>query len=141
MDHQTAVEDSPRAASITADLVTIAELQLRLFEADLRRLWRGAMWALIAWAVAGGLFIAVVPVALAGAGLLLADSLGQSPAAGLLWVALAACGLIAILVFAGWRQLRMQAGCLQRSRQELHENLKLLKNAASILRNPFKGFA
>lgn len=119
------------AAGITHDLLTIAELQTRLLVADLRRLAQAALWGLAAWVAAVALLFALVPTALAGAGLLLAAALDQSPGVGLLWVALGATIVLAILIVVGWWQFRRQLESLQRSRQELDKNLALVKRILS----------
>jgi hypothetical protein len=108
---------------------------MQLFVADLRGLWRGAIWALGAWLVGLGLLAASLPIALAGAGLWLADATAQSPAAGLLWAALLAMLLMAILVAAGWWHCRRQLAGLQRSRGELQDNLAMLKRILSNYSN------
>ncbi len=136
MDHQAAVDDH-RPGGVTNDVVAIAELQFRLLAAELRRLWRGAMWALAAWLAAAALCVVVVPVALAGVGLGVAEVLGQGPAAGLLWVSLVTILLALALAIAGWRQIRSQAGSFDRSRNELRENFRLVKQAVQQLKNPF----
>jgi hypothetical protein len=146
MDHQTTVNgshgrESPaqalagNAAALAHDLLTISELQIQLLIADLRRLWRGALWALGAWLVGLGLLAAAMPIALAGIGLWLADATAQTPAAGLLWVALFAVLLMAILIAAGWWQCRRQLAGLQRSRRELQDNLATLKRILSNYSN------
>ncbi len=137
MDHQTTVNGEAHevpsrtlarnAAGIAHELVGMAELQGELLAADFRQIVRDAIRGLSFWVVAGLLAFATLPVALAGAGLWLAEGLDQRPAAGLLWVSLAAALLAAGAGMAGWLQFRMQAMTLERSRRELRENIMLLK--------------
>ncbi len=109
------------------DLVSLAELQWQLLMADLRGVWSGAVVAVGATIVALLLAVAALPVMLAALGLLLADATGLSPAAGMLWVVLAALIVTCGLLGAGWWHLREQVAGLQRSRRELRQNLNTLK--------------
>ncbi len=137
MDHQATVNGDDRevptrrlarnAAGIAHDLLGMVELQGELLAADFREIVRDALRGLSFWVVAVLLAFATLPVALAGAGLWLADGINQRPAAGLLWVSLAAGVLAAAAGFAGWLQFRLQAMTLERSRRELRENIALLK--------------
>jgi hypothetical protein len=119
------------AAGMAHDLLTMGELQMQLFLADLQSFARRGAWVLAAWLFGAALGAAALPILLAGLGLWLADMLNQSPAAGLLWVALASAILTATLIAAGYYQFRRQLGGFERSRRELHENLAVLKRLLS----------
>lgn len=137
MDHQTAVNGAARdvparalargAAGIAHDLVGIAELQAELLGADVREVARAAARGIGFWLVAAALFAAMLPVAIAGLGLWLANEFEWSPAVGLLVAALGATVLAAAAGIAGRAQFRSQAATLERSQRELRENIKLLK--------------
>jgi uncharacterized membrane protein YqjE len=142
MDHQATLIDRSRRdssvqalthslASIAQDMVMIAELQVRLLAVDLRALRQGALRGLMTWMIACGLLVAVLPTALVGTGLWLADVAHVSPAAGLLWVAFGAVLLIIGLFLAGWRQLKRQRVGLQRSRKELRASLAAMRQVLS----------
>jgi hypothetical protein len=140
MDHQATLVDRPRRdssaqalthslASIAQDMVMIAELQVRLLAEDLRALRQGALRGLVMWVIACGLLVAVLPTALIGTGLWLADVAHVSTAAGLLWVAFGAVLLVIGLFLAGWRQIRRQRVGLQRSKKELRASLDAMRQA------------
>ena len=142
MDHQATLTDRPgrdssaqalthSLASIAQDMATIAELQVRLLAVDLRALRQGVLRGLVAWVIACGLLVAVLPTGLIGTGLWLADVAHVSTAAGLLWVAFGAVLLVIGLFFAGWRQLKRQRVGLQRSRKELHASLAAMRQVLS----------
>jgi hypothetical protein len=123
------------AAGVTHDLVTIAELQMQLLLAELGRLARGTLWGLAFLLLATALLIALLPTLLAGLGLWLASVTLQTPAAGLLWVALTAGLLMAVSIALGCWKLRAQLEGLQRSRKEFEANLALLKRILSNYSN------
>ncbi len=142
MDHQATLIDRERrdssaqslthsVASIAQDMVTIAELQMRLLVVDLRALRQGALRGLVTWLIACALLVAVLPTALIGTGLWLADAAHVSTAAGLLWVAFGAVLLVIGLFLAGWRQLKRQRVGLQRSRKEIRANLAAMRQMLS----------
>ena len=142
MDHQATLIDRPgrdssaqtlthSVASIAQDLVKIAELQVQLLAVDLRALRQGALRGLVTWMIACGLLVAVLPTALIGTGLWLADVAHVSTAAGLLWVAVGAMLLVFGLFLAGWRQLKRQRVGLQRSRKELRASLTAMRQVLS----------
>jgi uncharacterized membrane protein YqjE len=142
MDRQATLIDRPRRespadalthslASIAHDMVTIADLQVRLLAIDLRTLRQGVLRGLVMWGVACGLLIAVLPTALIGTGLWLADVAHLSTAAGLLWVAFGAMPLVVGLFLVGWRQISRQRVGLQRSRKELRVTLAAMRQVLS----------
>ena len=142
MDHKTTLngigtrDSSPHVlaqnmAGIAHDVITIAELQVQLFAVDLRAWRKGVVRGLAIWAIAGGLLVAVLPTALIGTGLWLADVAHLSTAAGLLWVAFGAMLLVIGLFLVGWRQLVRRRVGLQRSKKELHANLAAMRQVLS----------
>jgi hypothetical protein len=122
-------EDSPAYAlaqdvgGIARDLATIAELQMRLFTADLKAVRKALLQGTIAFLAALIVLLTTLPIALAGLGLWLAEANGWTPAAGLLVVALVAVIVVAALVAFGAWQLRSQRRAFENSRRELSENL------------------
>jgi len=142
MDHQATLNDRSRRdssdqtithslASIAQDMVMIAELQVQLLAVDLRTLRQGVLRGLVTWVIACGLLVAVLPTALIGTGLWLADVAQMSIAAGLLWVAFGAVLLVVGLFLAGWRQLKRQRVGLQRSKKELRASLAAMRQVLS----------
>ena len=142
MDHQVPIVDragsdsSPKAlahslASIVQDVYKIAELQGRLLTVDLRALRQGVLSGLVTWVIACGLLVAVLPTALIGTGLWLADVAHLSMAAGLLWVTFGAVLLAIGLFLVGWRQFKRQRVGFQRSTKELRASLAALRQALS----------
>ena len=142
MDHKTTLngfgtrDASPHVlaqnmAGIAHDVITIAELQVQLFAVDLRALRDGLVRGLVILVIACALLLAVLPTALIGTGLWLADVAHVSTAAGLLWVAFGAVLLVIGLLLAGWRQLERQRVGLERSKKELRANLAAMRQVLS----------
>jgi len=142
MDHQATLTERRRhdssaqaltqsLANIAHDMVTIAELQARLLAVDLQGLRQGAQHGVVTLAIACGVLVAVLPTALIGMGLWLADVAHVSTAAGLLWISLGAVLFVIGLSLAGWRQLKRQGVGLQRSRNELRASLAAMKEVLS----------
>ena len=122
-------EDSPAHAlaqdvgGIARDLGTIAELQMRLFGADLKAMRAALARGVVSFVAALVLLLTALPIAMAGGGLWLSDVYGWTPATGLLLVAVAAIVAVAGLVAFGAYQLRSQRHAFENSRRELSENL------------------
>jgi hypothetical protein len=142
MDDQTTLNGSPRRersrhamaqnlAGIAHDLLTISDLQMRLFADDLRALRNRVLRALAIWLIAYGLLVAALPTALIGGGFWLADMTHLSSAAGLLVISFGALLLVAGLFVVGWWQITRQRSELQRSRNELHNNWVAIRQLLS----------
>lgn len=142
MDHQATLNGSLRRdssvealahnmANIGYDMITIAELQGRLFAVDLRAVRRGVLRGLGFWVAGFGLLVAALPTALIGTGLWLADVAHLPMAAGLLWVAFGSALLVAGLFTCGWWQLNKQRTGLRRSSKELRSNLAAMRQMLS----------
>jgi uncharacterized membrane protein YqjE len=136
MVHKTSLNGSTHAiphrlSRIAHDMVTIAELQARLFVVDLQCVRRGVLRGLALWLAGCALAIAVLPTALIGAGFWLAEYAQLSTAAGLLWVAFGTTICIAGFGIFGWNQIERQRFGFQRSRNELQTTLGELRQILS----------
>ena len=140
MDQQTTLENSTettrdftaRLAGMARNLARIVELQARLLAADIRRSQRGlAVTALFA-ALTLLLLLVAAPVALAGLGLLLAETTELSTAGGLLVAA--ALAVVTALACAGfgYYQWIRQREMWKASKRELQSNLEALRQAMAV---------
>ena len=123
-------------SAIARDMARIAELQVRLFADDMQMVRTTALRIGGLWTTAFCLFVAAVPTVIVGLGLLLADVAGISAAAGLLCVASITVLLALTLFLLGWSQMKKQRTRLQRSGEELHENLSAVTRALSTFADP-----
>lgn len=134
MDHQATLDgrQPPKlardAAEVARDVAALADLQARLLADDLRNIRKGLTTGLVLQLGAMSLIVAALPVAVAGVGLLLAEIDGVSLAGGLLLAALLAAVAAIALALGGWRLLKQQGRGLARSREELAQNVRLLKS-------------
>jgi hypothetical protein len=137
MAHEATVNGSDRPVhdlkehlgGMARDVGRIAELQARLVAADLRQARGALLCTLGCWLTALALVIAILPVAIAGIGLWLADVTRLSVAGGLASAAGAVAVVAVGLAVVGWVQLRKQFALLQESKQELYENVEALRQA------------
>lgn len=144
MDYQTTMNTSPespshrfsrKASRVARDILTIVELQGRLLMRDLADARRGAMVGTLACILGVGLLLAALPLGLAGTGIWIAAIWDLGPGPGLIGATVFACLLAAILLGAGyWHASRRVT--LARSREELAENIALLKNMLNELSHP-----
>lgn len=127
------VEVARGGRALAADLVRLADLQVKLFAAD----WRAASSRTVGGAVAlvAGVAIAVlcVPVLLAAMGLGLA-ALGLPLWAGLLIVGGTAAVAGVALAWFGWKRLSTAASAFDRSRSAAVQNVSWVKR--SLAREP-----
>jgi uncharacterized membrane protein YqjE len=144
MDSQTTMNTSPespshrfsrKASRVARDVLTIIELQGRLFLSDLVDMRRGAMVGTLACLMGMGLLVAAIPLGLAGAGIWIAAIWDLGPGPGLVGATVAACLLAAVMLAAGYWHLRQRV-TLARSRDELAENIALLKKMLNELSHP-----
>lgn len=129
-------------AEFVDDLASLAELQAELAAADFRVAVRKAAVPIALTVVGLTVVSASVPVALLGAGWLLASALNIDQAWATLLtagVAMAFAGLVAGL---GARQLRHSFESFRRSRSQLSLNLAWVRNvlvtSASARKNPWR---
>lgn len=136
MDSQTTLNPKRRhppllardAAEVARDVAALADLQARLLLSDLRAIRAGLTQGVALQAVGGALALSALPVTIAGLGVWLSTWEGVSLAGGLLLAGLLAVFIASVLVWAGWRLLKQQSRGLARSRDELAQNLRLLKS-------------
>jgi hypothetical protein len=139
MDHQTSLNGSTGSArdlkahlgDMVRDVARIAELQVQLLSAQLHqsreRIVRGA----ICWAAALVLFAALLPPAIAGCGLWLADATELTPAGGILCAVGSVAIVVAVLARVGWTHFQGQLAMWEDSQRELRENLAALRDVFS----------
>lgn len=116
-------------AGLAHDALTLAELQVRLLSVDLREARRGAATALALLVAGGVLALGCVPLLLLGGARLLVE-LARWPESG----AYAAIGVLAavlalLILRLGWRRTTRALATVQRSREELLETVRWLKES------------
>jgi hypothetical protein len=139
MGHQTKINE-PNGAPVTAsralarnvgefahDALTLAELQARLFVADVQECGRRALVPGLVLICGAALGLACVPVALTAMALLLAQYFEMSFALAFLIAALAGAAASALLCAIGCIQVRRRMAVLGRSQEELVRNLRWIK--------------
>lgn len=136
VDQETVMPNGTRAArfgrnltGFAHDIATLAELQLRLFSVDIRDATRAAApgAAIIGAAMVVGLGAA--PIVLAACSLALVEFAGWSYAAAFSLMAVLSVVVAAALGYAGWRKFATAIGTLQRSRDELVETVRWIKES------------
>lgn len=144
MDYQTTMNASPespshrfsrKASRVARDILTIVELQGRLFLRDLADMRRGALVGTLACLLGVGLLLAAIPLGLAGGGIWIAAIWDLGPGPGLVGATVATCLLASAMLGAGYWHLRRRI-TLVRSRDELAENIALLKKLLNELSHP-----
>ncbi|MGE0609710.1 MAG: phage holin family protein [Pirellulales bacterium] len=115
------------ASDLAHDLLTLAELQIRLFKIDVQQGLRAAMMPLALFV--GGLILglACLPIGLAAAALGLAYGAGMHLAAAMAVVFAAALVLVAMLVLMGRNRALHLVSMFDRSRYEWQRNVQWLK--------------
>jgi len=111
------------------DVATLAELQLRLVGVDVRDASRtaGPAAAFLGSAIVLGLGAA--PVLLAALSFLLVEAAGWSYAGAFGLVAVLSVAAAGVVGSIGWRRLTSAIGTLQRSRDELIETVRWIKES------------
>ena len=139
MGHQTKIseqngspETAPKALArdvgeFAHDVLTLAELQARLFIADVQECGQRVLVPGLVLLCGVALGLACFPIALAALALLLVQVFETSYAAGFLVAAVGGAVLSALLCVVGWFHVRERLAVLQRSQQELVRNLGWLK--------------
>jgi hypothetical protein len=116
-------------AGLAHDALTLAELQVQLLSVDLRDARRGAATALALVLAGGVLALGCVPVLLLGGAHLLVEQ-AHWPESGA-YAASGALGAVAALLVLrlGWRRTTQALATVQRSREELLETVRWLKES------------
>ena len=118
-------------AEVVRDVTELAELQVRLLAADSRSAVRRAAPPLLACAGGIGLGLGSLPVALMALGYVLHEQLGWSLPVSFATVAGGALMIASALVTAGWGSIGRSVHELDRSRNELAQNIAWVKRAVS----------
>jgi uncharacterized membrane protein YqjE len=139
MGHQTKINEqngSPQTASrglardvgeFADDVLTLAELQVQLFVADMQECGQRARVPGLVLLCGVALGLACFPIALAALALLVIQVFGTSYAAGFLIAVAVGAVLSALLCVIGWLRVRERLAVLGRSQQELVRNLRWIK--------------
>ena len=116
------------------DVGQMAELQAKLFFADLEQAHAGLVLAACCWLAALVLSLALLPVLVAGVGIFLSDVTRLTVAGGLLVAAAGAAAIVVGLAVGGWVQLRRQRVAWEESKAELRNNLHALRRRLARIR-------
>lgn len=139
MDRQTKINESngsPKAISkglardvseFAHDVLTLAELQIQLFVADVQECGQRVFVPGTILLVGVALGLACIPFALAALALWFIQVFEVSYAAGFLVAAVVGAVLSTLLCALGWFQVRKRVAVLGRSQQELVRNLTWIK--------------
>ncbi len=115
-------------AEFVDDLASLTELQAKLAAVDCREAARKSAIPAVLTVAGLAVMVASVPVALVGAGWLLASALKIHEGAAMLLTAGVATALGGLLAFLGARRLRHSCGCFRRSHKQLMLNLAWVRN-------------
>lgn len=141
MAHQTTVGsgadrangESPRQAitrnmaDLTHDVTLLAELQARLFAADLRHATRHAAIPSAALALAAVAALSCVPIVLMGLAWLIAELTVLPVYAGFLIIAAVVLVFSMIVAVVAWLRLRRSLDAFSRSQEEFNSNMRWIK--------------
>jgi protein-S-isoprenylcysteine O-methyltransferase Ste14 len=116
-------------AGLAHDALTLAELQVQLLSLDLRDARQGAGTALSQVLVGAVLALGAIPVLLLAAAHLLVESAEWPPSVAYATVGVLAALVALVLVRLGWRRTARSLATVQRSRTELMETLRWLKES------------
>ena len=114
-------------ADVAHDLTHIADLQARLFAADLRQSLGRVRSMVVASVVGVCLLLAALPVGLLGVAYYVATATDWNMAAALAATAGAAILVACVLLFVAWRLMIEAAKPFERSSRELARNVEWLK--------------
>jgi Putative Actinobacterial Holin-X, holin superfamily III len=129
------VDGSPAAgfgrnlAGLMHDLVCLGELQCQLFALDVRESVSRSVVPIGLIIAALLLALGTVPVVLAGIGWALVNLADLSPGAAFLIVSLISLVLVAGALWWSLRRIRSALASFHRSRQELQDNVRWIKDA------------
>ncbi len=110
------------------DVVTLGELQTKLFTADVRDFKSGALVPIALMGLAGVLALGCLPVLLTGLAWLLVDYDVLQRGWAFLVAAAGGLAVTAILGAVGWFWFRRQLAVLSRSQVELERNITWIKS-------------
>jgi hypothetical protein len=116
-------------SGLAHDALTLAELQVRLLSVDLHDARRGAGESVASLAAGAMLGLGAVPLLLFAAAQGLIEQLEWSPAGAHAAVGVVAAAVAGVLLRLGWTRLIRALATLQRSRAELCETLRWLKDS------------
>ncbi len=110
------------------DVVTLSELQSKLFVADLKDFRSGTVAPGSLMGLASVLFVGCVPVLLMGIAWLLVDYDVLAPGWALLAAGSGGAIVAGLMALTGWFIFRRQLAILDRSRAELEKNVTWIKS-------------
>lgn len=116
-------------AGLAHDALTLAELQVQLLSVDLRDARRGAATALALVLGGGVLALGCVPVLLLGGAQLLVEQARWPESAAYAAVGALAAVAALLVLRLGWRRTTRALATVQRSREELLETVRWLKES------------
>ena len=111
------------------DITTLAELQVKLFFADLKEALQHLTWPLVMMLVGAVLAFASLPVVLMGIAYTLIQRAGLAVDVAFLITAAGATFIAAATCLFGWSKMRRSFSSLERSRDELARNVSWIKSA------------
>lgn len=130
-DPTTLGDVTSQATSLAHDLITLAELQTRLLVLDVREAGKRSAASVVILAAMAALILSAGPVVLTGVSELIVANTTWSPGGAKLLVGLIAAVIGAAAGFAAFVRLRRVTDVLNRSQQELNQNLEFVKSLVS----------
>lgn len=115
------------ATDILHDVTELAELQIKLFAADIKATSRQSAKHIAVLVLGASGLLGVMPVLLMGVAALLVEEYDLSPAQSLLTSAVGGFGVAGVVIFVGWLGLRRGLAQLNNSNEELARNLAWVK--------------
>lgn len=139
MNHRPTDQQTPTTATnmtggiseLAHDVVTLAELQLKLMRLDVQESARRMVGPIVGLVVAGVVAMGCVPVLLMGLAYGLAETTTLSLAGGALVAGVIGLLLAGLSAYLAWRRLRCCSVQLDRSRKELTQNVNWIMQAVS----------
>jgi hypothetical protein len=116
-------------AGLAHDALTLAELQVQLLSVDLRDARRGAATALALVLAGGVLALGCVPLLLLGGAQLLVERAHWPESGAYAAVGVLAAAAAVLVLRMGWRRTTRALATVQRSREELLETVRWLKES------------
>lgn len=115
-------------ADVTHDILTLAELQGKLFLEELKQLWRRSATSVIIALLGAAMLLGATPVALLAIAGFLANIARWSLPASLLLTFVVCAGLAVSLLAVAWLRLRTCLQELDKSRTELARNVEWFRH-------------
>ena len=116
-------------AGLLDDLMALMELQLQLFKLDLRDCGRSAAVPIVVLAAAMVLLLSAIPVLMTAFAWLLINAAEWPHQAAFAMTGLVAFALAGAMGWFGWKKLKLAGHQLDRSQNELADNVKWLRRA------------